>query len=244
MHRQSILDSPEAPISHHWLDSTHITFGVLTAGLAWDRVKIEGSRFKGREPDQHRWDIDSPKFDSSSLRISWNPTATLALQASWAELKSPEQLSPDEDQTRWSASLIHTVPRADGGWWSSTLAWGRKQAHEGDHREPASDAFVAETALNLADRWTLFGRAERIETDELLPAPGDIHGETFAVGKISAGAIRDFVMAPGVKLGIGAIGARTFVPAGLDAAYGGTSLFAAYGGRRWSGWGFVRLKIG
>ena len=32
MHRLSILDSPEAPISHHWLDSTHIVFGVVTAG--------------------------------------------------------------------------------------------------------------------------------------------------------------------------------------------------------------------
>jgi hypothetical protein len=28
MHREAILDSPETPISHHWLDSTHISFGV------------------------------------------------------------------------------------------------------------------------------------------------------------------------------------------------------------------------
>ncbi|MEZ5996786.1 MAG: hypothetical protein R3C25_13645 [Hyphomonadaceae bacterium] len=33
MHRMSAMDSPEAPISHHWFDSTHITFGVLTAGF-------------------------------------------------------------------------------------------------------------------------------------------------------------------------------------------------------------------
>ncbi len=26
MHREAIMDLPEAPISHHWLDSTHITF--------------------------------------------------------------------------------------------------------------------------------------------------------------------------------------------------------------------------
>ena len=26
MHRMSSMDSPEAPISHHWLDSTHISF--------------------------------------------------------------------------------------------------------------------------------------------------------------------------------------------------------------------------
>jgi hypothetical protein len=235
MHRQSTMDSPEAPISHHWLDSTHISFGVITAGVAHDNLKLEASRFKGREPDEHRWDIDTPKFDSTSVRLSWNPTRTLALQASWANLRSPEQLAPEEDQTRWSASAIHTVPRANGGWWATTLAWGRKQGRHHGEREPASDAFVAETALNLADRWTLFGRAERIETDELLPEPGEIHGETFAVGRISAGAIRDLQLAPGVKLGLGAIAARSFAPAGLR---------ESYGGNRWSGWGFLRLKVG
>ena len=35
MHRTSGMDIPEAPITHHWLDSTHITFGVLTAVWCW-----------------------------------------------------------------------------------------------------------------------------------------------------------------------------------------------------------------
>src|SRR5262249_62129741 len=30
MHRFSGEDNPEAPITHHWLDSTHITYGVVT----------------------------------------------------------------------------------------------------------------------------------------------------------------------------------------------------------------------
>ncbi len=59
MHREAIMDSPEAPITHHWLDSTHISFGVVTAGLVLDRVKVEASRFNGREPDQHRWNIET-----------------------------------------------------------------------------------------------------------------------------------------------------------------------------------------
>ena len=65
MHRQSISTSPEAPITHHWLDSTHITFGVVTAGLVYDRAKLEVSRFNGREPDQHRWNIETgaARFD-------------------------------------------------------------------------------------------------------------------------------------------------------------------------------------
>jgi hypothetical protein len=49
-HRLSILDSPEAPISHHWLDSTHITWGVLTAGATKEQWKLEASRYHGREP--------------------------------------------------------------------------------------------------------------------------------------------------------------------------------------------------
>jgi hypothetical protein len=106
MHRLSAMDSPEAPITHHWLDSTHITFGVMTAGWVHDNWKVEASRFHGREPDQHRYDIESGDLDSSAVRVSWNPTERLAFQVSWADLTSPEQLEPDENETRWSASGI------------------------------------------------------------------------------------------------------------------------------------------
>ena len=127
MHRQSISTSPEAPITHHWLDSTHITFGVLTAGLVHDRVKLEVSRFNGREPDQHRWNIETAPLDSTSVRLSWNPTRDLSLQGSWAHLEEPEQLEPGVNQRRWSASGTYTRPMANG-WWSTSLAWGRKSA--------------------------------------------------------------------------------------------------------------------
>src|SRR5213075_1843991 len=89
MHRAAIMDSPEAPITHHWLDSTHISFGVLTGGIVLDRVKLEVSRFNAREPDQHRWNIETGPLDSTALRLSWNPTANLALHASWTHLVSP-----------------------------------------------------------------------------------------------------------------------------------------------------------
>ena len=82
MHRQSILESPEAPISHHWLDSTHITYGVATAGYVRDAWKAEASRFHGREPDQFRYNIETGALDSTSARLSWNPTREWSLQAS------------------------------------------------------------------------------------------------------------------------------------------------------------------
>jgi hypothetical protein len=129
MHREAILDSPEAPISHHWLDSTHISFGVVTAGAVLDRVKLELSRFNGREPDQYRWNIETGPLDSTAIRLSWNPTRTLALQGSWGHFKDPEQLEPGVDQKRWSASALYAREIAPGWKFAGTLAWGRKIAN-------------------------------------------------------------------------------------------------------------------
>ncbi|MEA3017466.1 MAG: hypothetical protein QOI38_2188 [Sphingomonadales bacterium] len=214
MHRFSAMDSPEAPISHHWLDSTHIAFGVLTAGLVLGDVRIEASRFNGREPDQRRWDIETGPLDSTALRLSANPGRNLSLQASWAHLVSPEQLAPGENETRWSASAIYTRRVGARGWWSATLAWGRRAQDHGD-----LDAFTLESAAGLG-RWTLFGRAERIETNELLGAAGG-HGPAFEVAKVSAGLIRDFAVARHVRVGLGGLYALNFVPGGLEGSYGG-----------------------
>ena len=49
MHRLSGESFPDAPIAHHWLDSTHITYGVVTLGYVVDNLKLEGSVFRGRE---------------------------------------------------------------------------------------------------------------------------------------------------------------------------------------------------
>jgi hypothetical protein len=225
MHRVSIMDSPEAPISHHWLDSTHISFGVVTAGLVEGRFKLEASRFNGREPDQNRWDIETGPLDSTALRLSWNPTANLALQASWAHLVDPEQLELGENSTRWSASAIYTRRLGRVGWWSTTLAWGRRsRAHRW------FDAAALESAAGLG-LWTLFGRAEYAENDEL---GGGAHGPGFAVGKVSVGAIRDIRIAPHVRFGLGALYAFDFVPDALRASYGGNPRGAM---------AFIRLKV-
>jgi hypothetical protein len=228
MHRASAMDSPEAPITHHWLDSTHITFGVVTAGWVHGAWKVEASRFNGREPDQHRWDIETGPLDSTAARVSWNPTAHLSLQASWADQKSPEVLEPDVDLRRWSASAIYTAPVGAHGLWSSTLAWGR--------RTPtgwaSSDALLAETALKPDEAWTLFARAERAETDELYG--GHVHGRLATVGKVSLGAIHDWRIAEHVKIGLGGLVSRDWVPTALKPAYGD-----APGGAI----GFVRLAI-
>ena len=232
MHRMSALDSPEAPITHHWLDSTHIVFGVATLGWAHDGFKLEASSFRGREPDQDRWDIESPELDSWSVRASWNPAPEWSLQVSYADVTAPEQLEPDEDETKWSASALHTRRFGANGWWSSTAAWGRKTNNHGESK----DAWLLETAVSPDDRWTVFARAERIETDELLPAAGGgHHGDVHTVAKASVGAVHDWRLAEHVRFGIGALYSLNRVPAALEPAYGGDPD---------GGMVFVRLKIG
>ena len=229
MHRMSAMDSPEAPITHHWLDSTHIVFGVTTLGWAHDRFKIETSAFKGREPDEERWGIDAPRLDSWSVRAAWNPTDEWSLQASYADVSAPEQLEPDEDETKWSASAIHTRRLGDDGWWSSTLAWGRKT---NDHDE-SKDGWLLESAVHPNDRWTVFARAERIETDELVPGVGG-HGPLYTVGKASVGVVRDWRIAEHVRFGLGGLYAMNRVPTALEPLYGGDPDGAMI---------FMRLKI-
>lgn len=226
MHRESILDSPEAPITHHWLDSTHITFGVVTAGLVLDRVKIEASRFNGREPDQHRWDIETGPLDSSSLRVSWNPARTLALQGSWTHLVHPEQLEPIVNQTRWSASALWADDVAKGWHAAAMLAWGRKSSL--GHND---DGFAAEGSIRHSD-WTFFSRAEMVDNRELIQGQDE---PAYRVGKVSVGGVRDFHFAKHASLGAGGSFSLNFVPSPLAPLYGGHNPTGVMG--------FVRLKL-
>jgi len=215
VHRFSIMDSPEAPISHHWLDSTHVTLGVVTAGFVHGDWKLEASRFHGREPDQHRYAIESGALDSGAARLSWNPTAQLSAQISWAQQTSPEQLAPTEDQRKWSASALWTRQLAGQGTWSSTLAVGRRR----NSGAATLSAWALESALRPGPAWEVFWRGERTDQDELVAVAAG-HGPVYAVAKTSLGAIRYIVLAPHLTLGLGALYALNFVPAALTAAYG------------------------
>ena len=234
MHREAILDSPEAPITHHWLDSTHISFGVLTGGLVLDRVKLEVSRFNGREPDQHRWNIETAPLDSTAVRLSWNPTAELSLQGSWGHFEEPEQLEPGVDQKRWSASALYAREIAPGWKLAGTIAWGRKSIKDHHGEWLHDDAFAAEASLKHRG-WTIFGRGEITENRELVELEGEEHGPAFTVGKVSLGALRDFRIAEHFSLGLGGLFAVNFVPDGLKPLYGSSNPTGAMG--------FVRLKL-
>jgi hypothetical protein len=216
MHRFSGMNIPVAPITHHWLDSTHITYGVLTAGAVVDQVKFEASAFRGREPDQDRWNIESPKLDSQSFRLSVNPTEHWALQASYGRLHSPEQLEPEVDQDRTTASAMYDGKFGDTGRWEGTFAWGRNRNRPGH----LLDAYTAEASAALADRHIFFARAEHVEKDELFLVPDPRVGHAYPVGELTAGYRFDFWRLGHLSTGIGAAGTLSRVPSELHDTYG------------------------
>lgn len=229
MHRFSGMDIPEAPITHHWLDSTHISFGVLTAGTVVDRFKIEGSAFRGREPDQHRYDIEAPALDSVAARLTYNPTEDLSVQTSWGYIKSPEQLTPDVNENRLTASATYNKPLGFDNW-ATTFAWGRKMNHPGN----SLDGFLLESEYAIGDTHTFLARIERVDEDELFGDSPPLGGRIFTVDKLSLGYIRDFALSDHLKFGIGGLASAFSYPGELRAAYGNSP---------YSYMAFIRLKI-
>ena len=138
-----------------------------------------------------------------------------SLQVSWADLHSPEQLEPEVDQTRWSASALYNLPLDEQGFWAAALMIGARDPSDSESQFAA--ALESTYAPNLD--WRFFGRAEITETDEL--GPGGHGGPVETVGKISFGAIRDFAVDDNLRLGIGALYGLNFVPNSLEPSYGG-----------------------
>lgn len=220
MHRMAGVDSPLAPISHHWLDSGHITWGVVTAGYVHDRLKFEISGFKGREPDQKRFDIEQPKLDSLSARLSYNPTPNWALQVSYADITSPEQLAPKDNVTKWSASALYGRTLGNGDRVDATFAFGRKRS---EHVKKDLDAYVIEASYRpKALPITLFTRAEQVASNELVLGAGhhDDGGAPQRVQRLSLGGVYDIKLRDHLLLGIGYVHSFITPSEALKASYG------------------------
>ena len=256
MHRASNGDNPFAPIVHHWLDSTHISYGVLTFGwIASNKAKIEASIFNGREPDEDRWDVDRIRLDSYSVRFTANPTPDWSFQASFAELNEPEALHEGIDFLRITASLTYNRRRERGNW-QTTAAWGRNKRERtaltidpvvvlthshgvtttGVSISPVlvQNSLLVESALRFRDDHTAFARFEWAEKDELFAIDDPRHSALFDVSKLNVGYSYDFVRVQKLAFGAGVAFSLHFLPDELSSAYG-ESPTGAYG--------FLRLKI-
>lgn len=220
MHRFSGVAASLAPISHHWLDSTHITYGVATVGVIKGPAKLEGSLFTGREPDEDRVGWDSSEMDSHAFRASFNPRPEWSLQMSFAQLESPEQLHPEQDTDRTTASVMYNRRRASGET-QVTLAWGRNRNRPGQ----TTDMVLAEAAASLGDRSTLFARAEHGKKDELFDEEDPRADRAFTVSQLSTGCLYEVLTSSHLSLGIGGSAGVSFVPEALKGVYGDHPFF-------------------
>ncbi len=217
MHRLSAMENPDAPISHHWQDSTHITFGVLTAGYTYDKVKFEMSAFKGQEPNENRWNFDQPKLDSFSGRLSFNPTKEWSFQISHGYLKNPEPAEPElRIRRRTTASAIYNKNFTRDRNWANTFVWGQNN-DDGER----TNAFLFESNYQFQKN-SIFGRVERVQkSGHELVLDHIYEDKIFNVGLYSIGYVRDLVKDKGIDVGLGAQATLYTNPATLNPIYGG-----------------------
>jgi hypothetical protein len=213
-HRQSASADPLAPLGHHWQDSTHITFGVVTAGIMTRWAKLEGSWFNGREPDEERYDFDLRAFDSYSTRLSINPNPRWSLQASYGFLESPEALRPDESLHRYTASATHTRRLGGGRSWATTAVLGINQHTEGDTTHGA----LLETSLDLGRLGITFARLEQLAKGaEDFGMPQDA---TFMVGSLVVGHVHALPRLASIEPALGVRVSANLVDEDLESRYG------------------------
>jgi len=230
MHRPSAMDNPAAPLTHHWQDATHVSFGVITGGIYSRKWQLETSVFNGREPDDNRWNFDPIKLDSYSGRVTVNPNAHWSLAGGYGYLKSPEALNPDESMHRVTASVLHGARLGTDGQWASTFIWG---ANKHSTQPGWSNGFLAESEAILDKHNTLFGRTEIVQKsagDLVIDnpvtlrngavLPGFPASQRFNVGALQLGYIRELGRSHWATIGLGAAGTLNFVPAALEPYYG------------------------
>jgi mono/diheme cytochrome c family protein len=232
MHRMSAAENPAAPLGHHWQDSTHISHGVVTAGVTAWRFRIETSLFRGAEPDENRKDIEMGKLDSWSGRIWFTPTPNWSMQFSYGHLVHPEILEPG-NLKRMTASISNNRSWEDGNW-ASSLIWGRNHERHGD-----SNAYLFESTASFLDKNYLYTRMELVDKQGLLEENifgrpgldefhpigngfvlGDRFEQFFRVGAFTFGGVRDIVADSKLRVGIGADVTFYHVPTGLRPIYG------------------------
>lgn len=218
MHRPSALSNPDAPLSHHWTDATHVTFGVATIGARYGAFKLEASSFTGREPDENRYNFDKPRFDSWSSRLSFNPSANWALQVSHGVIKSPELLHPGEDVHRTTASAIYSRPISNQSAINAALVWGMNKTagHNGEH------SLLAEAEWRQR-KWAVYGRYEWVQKSVEELALDEItygHDAVFPVNSGTVGLSYDVLQSKPVRIALGAQGTLYHSGAALSSLYG------------------------
>lgn len=221
-HRASALENPVGSLGHHQEDSTHIADDVATVGFTYRIARVEASGFHGREPDEFRWNIDQGKMDSWSTRLTVQPDQNWSAQYSYGRLTSPEQIFPNENQARTTASVMYNRPFRNGNL-AGTVVWGRTRSIPDNGKE---NSYLLESTLRFLAHnyvWTRMenaGRSNELLVGENPLPPGFIESPLTHVQAYTFGYDREFNLVPHLASAIGSQFTVYGVGAPLKPIYG------------------------
>ena len=236
-HRASAFELPQAPLSHHWQDATHIAENVATVAVKYKWLRLETSGFYGTEPGENRWIINWGPMNSYAARLSFFPSRNWMAQVSAGRITRPELLEAG-DVVRATASLHYSRPLEHGNTWSTSLIWGRNHETQTGRN---LNSYLLETLYPASRRNFLTGRIERVDKDELFADQPQLEeslartaGSTFRVQAYTAGYTRDVATFDQVEAGIGANVSLYAIPPAIQ---------PYYGSRPWGVNLFLRLRL-
>jgi hypothetical protein len=209
-HRASARELPQAALSHHWQDSTHISDDVLTLGISHGKLILEASGFHGAEPGENRWIVQAGAIDSWSARLWLFPAKNWAAQFSGGRITHPEALERG-DQIRLTSSLQYTRPMGASSW-ATSLIWGRNHDTGTLHN---LNSYLAESVVPMGTNNFFTGRAERVDKDELVAS-----GTPYRIGSYTLGYTRDIPVSKVFETGIGFNFSTYSLPSALKPVYG------------------------
>jgi hypothetical protein len=221
-HRASAAELPEAPIGHHWEDSSHIAYEVATIDVKHKIVRLEVSGFHGAEPNENRWNIATGAMDSWAARFSIFPTPDWAAQVSVGRLTHPEALERG-DVVRTTASVSYSRPM-DIGDWATSFIFGR---NHNTITGRGTNAFLLESVVPFREKNYFTGRWEMVDKDELFAAEPALQqqlassvGDTFRIGAYTLGYTRYVRLWSPIETGFGANFSTYTLPQAITPFYG------------------------
>jgi hypothetical protein len=221
-HRASADEIPQAPLSHHWQDSTHIAEEVVTAGIKYQKIRLEASGFYGSEPGENRWIIQYGPINSWSSRLSYFPSKNWSAQVSAGRLTKPEREEPG-DIIRATASIQYARPM-QGSDWATSAIWGRNHDTYTQHN---LNSYLLESVAPWRKKNFFTGRIELVDKDDLFIDQPDLEerldrtaGSTFRIGAYTAGYTRDIGTFQKIETGIGANFSTYSTPEAIKPYYG------------------------
>ena len=214
MHRPAAMMSPEAPITHHWLDSTHITFGVahgrLGAGALETRsLAVHGAR-AGRGPLRHRAAAHGQHGAARELESG--------RRTGRCRRPGPTSKVPNSSSPKWTRNDCLQACSTGAIW--ATAVHGRRHS---------PGVTRIRTRGRRRTRWRSRRRTRRRRTGSFSRAPNGSRrtssARTITTSTKSrssqSGARREFELTERLRLGLGALYTVNDVDAALAPSYGG-----------------------